>query len=258
MKEDRSETTEVVEERTGKLRLIWHYLWPLLLILVIVCGGLLYVEKEYQITNVTVTGCDYYTEDEIKEKVMHGKFGKNAAYLYLKYRYFSPDDIPFVEKIDIELVNHNEILISVYEKSMIASVFYMNEYLYFDKDGIVIESSPEKMEEIPVIDGLDISSIGLHEKLGVEDDDIFDVILNLSQLLRQYEITTTRVCFNYKEEVILYCGKIKVLLGKDSGYDDKIAELAGIIKKAKKNNLKGTLDMSGYVPGQSEIIFKEE
>lgn len=235
--------------------------WRILIILVIIAAGLaalfFYLDREYKLTGVTVSGCSYYTEDEIKEKLVAGILKDNTLGLYLLNRIREPS-IPFVEKVDMEMVNHHELLISIYEKSMIACIPYMNEYLYFDKDGIIIENSAKKMDWVPVVEGIQFGTMNLHEKLEVEDDDIFDKILNLSQLLKQYSIKTKKVYFNYQSEVILYTGNIKVLLGNSDRYDDKIAELSNIIKKAKNRKLKGTLDMRSFESGQSEIIFKEE
>lgn len=248
------------EKETGALagrpRVVWPVILVFLIIAAILFGVFLYLRKEFSLDKVTVSGCSYYTEEEIKEKIVSGVFSGNTLWIYVVNNIREPS-IPFVEKIDFDMVNHHEILITVYEKSMIACIPYMNEYLYFDKDGIIIENSQKKMDYVPVIEGIQFSSMNLHEKLSVEDDEIFDTILNLSQLLKQYKIKTKSLYFNYKSEVILYSGDIKVLLGKGTRYDEKIAELSNVIKKAKNRNLKGTLDMRDFEAGQSEIIFKE-
>lgn len=247
---------EKAPRRAGIGRL-WRFIIGFLLIIAVFTSVFLYLKKEFSLEVITVNGCSYYTEDEIKEKVVKGVFHGNTLWVYLLNRIREPS-IPFVEKVDIEMINHHELLLSVYEKSMIACIPYMNEYLYFDKDGIIIENSQRKMDYVPVIEGIQFSSMNLHEKLSVEDEDIFDTILNLSQLLKQYKIKTKSVYFNYKSEVILYSGDIKVLLGGGTRFDEKIAELSNVLKKAKNRKLRGTLDMRGFEAGQSEIIFKEE
>lgn len=238
-----------------------HRPWRIILIFLIIAAVfisvIIYIKNEFSLKGVTISGCSYYTEDEIKEKILKGAFSGNALWVYAVNTIREPS-VPFVEKIDFEMINHHELLITVYEKSMIACIPYMNEYLYFDKDGIIIENSQKKMDYVPVIEGIQFSSMNLHEKLSVEDDDIFDIILNLSQLLKQYKIKTKSVYFNYKSEVILYSGDLKILLGKEERYDDKIAELSNVLKKAKNRKLKGRLDMRSFEAGQSEIIFTEE
>lgn len=258
MRKEKKKEKEKELREGGRFRIIWHYVWKPLLVLVILAGVLWYLNYEFHIDKVNVTGVSFYTEEEIEEKVIRNILDENALYLFLKYKYFKGTSIPFVEKIDVEFVNHHEVLLSVYEKSMIACIPYMSEYLYFDKDGTIIESSPERMEEIPVVDGVKFNTMSLYEKLAVEDDSIFETILSIVQLIKRYEIDVDKVYFNYKNEVILYCGEIRVLLGNSKLYDDKIAEASNIIKKAKNKNLQGSLDMRNYQAGDKNIVFKEE
>ena len=44
--------------------------------------------------------------------------------------------------------------ITVYEKAVIGYIRYMGCNMYFDKDGIVVESSTETFEKVPEIIGL--------------------------------------------------------------------------------------------------------
>ena len=55
---------------------------------------------------------------------------------------------------------------------------HRGSYLYFDRDGIVVESSRIKLEDIPVITGLNFSRIVLHEQLKVQKEEMFTVILS--------------------------------------------------------------------------------
>lgn len=244
-------------EGGGSLR-VWHYLWKPLLVLLLLGGLVWYLDYEFRIEKVNVTGVSFYTGQEIEEKVIRSRLEENALYLYLEYKYFKGADIPFVEKIDVEFINHHEVLLSVYEKSMIACIPYMSEYLYFDKDGTIIESSPQQRENIPVIDGIKFANMSLYEKLAVEDDSVFDTILSIVQLIWRYELSVDRVYFNYKNEVTLYCGDIRVLLGKSEFYDEKLAEASNIVKKAQKRKLKGSLDMRNFQAGDKNVVFREE
>ncbi len=65
----------------------------------------------------------------------------------------------------------------VFEKSVVGCVSYMSSYMYFDKDGIIVESSSEQLPGVPVIAGLEFGHIVLHQPLPVADQDIFGEIL---------------------------------------------------------------------------------
>jgi cell division protein FtsQ len=164
--------------------------------------------------------------------------------------------LPFVEKIDVNMTDTHTITVYVYEKMVAGCVEFMSEYLYFDKDGIIVESSSRRLEDIPVIKGLKFEKIMLSEKLKVQKDELFDVIINLTQLIRKYELAVDQISFNSDFEVTLDCGDIRVLLGKKSTYDEALSELKNILAEAKGMEI--TLDMRNYVKGTQNIIGKQK
>ena len=56
----------------------------------------------------------------------------------------------------------------------------MRYNLYFDKEGIVVESSSEEIEGIPRIKGIAFDNVELYKKLPVEEEDVFKKIGDLS------------------------------------------------------------------------------
>ena len=211
-----------------------------------------------KIKNVHVVGCEYYTEEQIENKVLHSGVTENTFGLYFTYAFNRGVEIPFVEKISVEVTGVHSVDIIISEKAMIGCIHYMSEYIYFDKDGVVVESNTEQLEGIPVIEGVNFTKMNLHEKLEVKesDEDIFERIVGVSQLLSKYEIDTDKVVFDSKKRVTLYVGDIRVSLGKRDMYDEQIAELSKLLPKAIKKKLKGELDMENFQEGQERSIFK--
>lgn len=64
---------------------------------------------------------------------------------------------------------------------------YLGQDVYFDKDGIVVESSTQELEGIPQISGVTFDSLAIHQPLSVEDPTIFDTILSITKLLTKYD-----------------------------------------------------------------------
>ena len=58
----------------------------------------------------------------------------------------------------------------MYTKRAWWAVSYMSSYMYFDKDGIIVESSSQKLPGIPWITGLKFGHIVLYQKLPVESE----------------------------------------------------------------------------------------
>lgn len=211
-----------------------------------------------KIKRVHVVGCENYTEKQIEKKIINSGLTENTFVLYFMYAFDRGVEIPFVEKISVEVTGIHSVDIIISEKSMVGCIYYMSEYIYFDKDGVVVESNTEKLDGIPVIEGINFTRMNLHEKLEVkkEEEDIFDRIMGISQLLSKYQIETDKVLFDSKKRVTLYAGDIRVSLGKRDMYDEQIAELSKLLPKAIKKKLKGELDMENFQEGQERSIFK--
>lgn len=122
------------------------------------------------IRQVEITGAEHYDADQIKKLVFNTKLDSNSLYLYMKYNYFAQPQFPFIEKIDVKLIKPGSVKLNVYEKKVAGCVEMMGEYFYFDKDGIVVESSADKLDNVPLIKGLKFNEIILNEKISIKKD----------------------------------------------------------------------------------------
>lgn len=229
----------------------------IILSLFLIAIGIFYLS--FDIQKVNVIDSTYYTDEEIKAKVTDDALFHNSFLLYLKYKFTKAKEIPFIQDIEIEMLNRHTINLTVYEKVTTGCVEYMSEYVYFDKDGIVLEITKEKKEKIPQIIGIQYSAMSLHDKLVVSDEaeeEIFGTILKLSQLLKKYKVPIDNVKFDVKGNITLTSGKIVILLGKREVYDEQIAELSGVLQVS--TGLQGELDLTDFKAGQDNIIFKVE
>lgn len=221
--------------------------------LAVVTGILVYLWYAYSITNVTVSGNKHYTDEEIKDMVFTGPYSYNSLVLSLMYRNKSIEDIPFIEKMDVDILGADSVRIKVYEKAVAGYVEYLGHYMYFDKDGIVVESSNRVMEGIPFVTGLSFDHVVLHEPLPVKKPSIFLTILSVTQLLGKYQITTDRIAFDSDERITLYFGNARVSLGTDDYIDEKINEMHLLLPKLE--GYSGTLHMENYVGEEVNFSF---
>ena len=143
------------------------------IVMAIACGGLIFLWYNYSITSVTVSGNSHYSDDEIKDMVFTGPYSYNSIVLSLMYRNKSIKDIPFIEKMDVDILDSNSVRINVFEKAVAGYVEYLGHYMYFDKDGIVVESSNSIIEGIPFVTGLSYDHIVLHKPLPVKKSSVF-------------------------------------------------------------------------------------
>lgn len=204
--------------------------------------------------SVAVTGCEIVAEEDVRDNYLGGPLGDNTIIIWLKDRLGSYSDIPFIRDVDIEVDFPSKVNIRVYEKALIACFYYMGEYVYFDKDGMILESTREHNQDIPCIEGISFDGFTMNEKIKVEKEGQIDVILDISELISHYNVDVDKVFFNNKNEVTLYCGDIKVFLGKQSLYDQQIASVSDVLRQARENKLSGTIDMKSYKQGDKIII----
>ncbi len=228
----------------------------LLCFIIVAFAGTIIVKYKFTITTVLVTGNDHYSAEEIEDYVMSGKYGYNSIVLYFKCLTNRIDQIPFVEKMNVELISPTEVNIEVYEKAVAGYVEYLDHYLYFDKDGMVIESSTKQMERVPFVTGLDFDYITLHEKLPVEDENVFRLILNITQLLTKYEIITDRIYFDSDYNITLYFADVRVYLGSSDYLDEKINRLRFLLPELEGHS--GLLHMENYKGEGDKFTFSKD
>ena len=226
----------------------------MLLLLLIIGIPVVIFLSTFHIEKIDVVGTKRYTPQQITQQLMKTSLEHNSLYLFLKYRYFTEVRLPFIEKVDVEMNGTHSVTVYVYEKMIAGCIEFMGEYMYFDKDGIVVECSSKRLADIPIIKGLKYDKFILSEKLIVQKEELFDVIINLTQLIEKYELDVDTVSFSNKYEVTLDCGNITVLLGKKSTYDEALSELRNILAEAGDRKI--TIDMRNYVKGTEVIIGK--
>lgn len=212
------------------------------------------VLRHYQVTTVYVEGNIHYTNEEIMDMVMEGRLGDNSLYLALKYKNKGVDNVPFVQTMDVEILAPDTIKIIVYEKAIAGYIEHLGRYMYFDKDGIVVESSKERTSGVPQVTGLTFSHVVMYEKLPVENPEVFEDILDITQLMNKYEIQADKIRFDSTMHKTLYFGQARVSLGSNDNIGEKIMKLKAILPELEGK--KGLLRMDNYSEEMQNITFE--
>lgn len=199
-----------------------------------------------RLTDITVVGSTRYTKEELISMIFTRDRDFNTFYTLYRNRFGEAADIPFVEKYSVKVTGLHSAKITVYEKSVAGCIEYMGSYMYFDREGMIVESSRELEEKVPLVTGIQFSHIVMYEKLEVEDAGVFAEILNLSQLLAQHELYPERMAFDKKQNVTLVLGEIRAVLGDDSYLAEKVAELSDMYSEISGRS--GTIYLNEYRP----------
>lgn len=215
----------------------------------------LVVVSVFRVQNISVEGNVHYTSEEIEAMVLTDRLSYNSLYLSLKYRNKEIRDIPFIETMSVRVDSPDSITIRVYEKSVAGYVEYMGRYMYFDRDGIVVESSETRTEGIPQVTGIRFDHVVLYEALPVKNTDIFQEILSITQMLSKHQITTDKIYFNESNEITLYFDNIRAKLGKDN-LEEKVMRLEQILPNLSGES--GVLDLQNYSEDRKNVTFQKD
>ena len=249
-----------VNERISR-SLILHrslYIIGIVLVVLIVASvvAFKYIYDNYTITHIYVTGNTHYTNDEIIDMVIDDAMSHNSLFLSLKYRNKSIENIPFIEKMSVDIVSPDTVRINVYEKAIAGYIAYLGRYMYFDRDGIVVESSFESSDDVPQVMGLSFNYCIMHEKLPIENQRVFQEILDVTQLLSKYQLRANRIFFDSEYNLYLYFDGVEVSIGTNKFIDEKIIQLQYILPEL--NGKSGILEMKDYDADTKNITFEEK
>lgn len=208
----------------------------------------------FRVRQVTVTGNAYYTKEEVVDLLLDEGSLQNTLLVYLRYKYQEHPEIPFIDDFEVTMDSWQSLKIRVYEKNMVGYVRYLGQDVYFDKDGIVVESSTQELEGIPQISGVTFDSLAIHQPLSVEDPTIFDTILSITKLLTKYDLDPDEIRFGAGGELFLQLGNVKVALGTGENLDEKISRLKQLEGDLKDKS--GTLHMENYTDETTHISLE--
>lgn len=208
----------------------------------------------YKVTTIYVEGNVHYTNEQIIDMVMNGPLGDNSLYLNFKYKDKGISDVPFVQKMDVEILAPDTIRIMVYEKALAGYIEHLGKYMYFDKDGIVVEVSDERTPTIPQVTGLSFDHVVLNSPLPIDSPDIFSDILDITKLLNKYDIRADRIAFDKARHKTLWFGNARVSLGSNENIGEKILKLKSILPELEGKS--GLLRMDNYSEEVKNITFE--
>lgn len=206
--------------------------------------------------SITFSGSNQYTDEELSEYLFDKEIQLNPFVFWWRDNFGEHVEIPFIEEYDVEMKGLTSFEVTFYDKSVVGYIEYMGSYKYFDKDGIVVESSAKLLPDIPYITGIDVDYIVLHSKLPVADDKIFDVLLDVTQLISKYNIEVERINISKDMDIKLYMDTVRVELGKNEHLSEKMIDLRDIAPELK--GVSGVLDMKVYNPQGTGYTLKKD
>lgn len=210
----------------------------------------------FEVKNVTVMGSSHYSQEEIKEMALQGAFAGNSVLAPMLYTVNEVEDIPFVEGFRVTKISRDTLCISVKEKKAVGCIPYLDSYVYFDREGIFIESSKERDESIPFFDGIQVNKIIKDEKLPIKGSTVLNTAVALATIFEKNDTVPDHIQFDDNYEISLIYGDITVKLGKDVLLEDKMSRALAIL--GSLNGKRGILHLETVTNNNKKVTFEEE
>lgn len=210
----------------------------------------------FRVKKVSVEGNTYYSQEKMAEMFQKNILEKNLLTFWLMDKLSLTPKLPFVREYEVAYPSPNEVHIKLYEKTIVAGIAYSGQYIYFEKDGMVLKSTSEPLDQIPLFETDNLTTFSLYGPVEMENDTLLGQIMNLANLFQHYNVTWDKVVFTDSDEAVLYSADIKVTLGKSDNYDERVSALSSILGQMLKEKKKGELDMSDYEV-KGTVIFKQ-
>ena len=229
-----------------------------LIVVLLIVLAVYIVTNVFTVEKVVVEGNLLYSDAQIEEIVLNDEYSWNSLYVTLKYRFMDIGEVPFVDEMEISLDGPHTLHVKVYEKGILGYIYIpiLGQNAYFDKDGFVVETSQERIPDIPQITGVKCDEVTLYEQLPLEDVSILRQILNLSQTLKKYDLLPNEITFISPKNVEVYYGDIRVIVGGEENLSQKIIRLSGILPQL--SGLSGTLHLENWTEETTDILFDKQ
>ena len=245
------------EEKTSSSLKI---LTVIIVVLTIVIGVISY---GFRLEEVRVRGNKNYTSDEIKTLIGFPEDGANTLLCYLRYLPYKVKEIPFLESIKVRMESSNTLCIEVDEIHILACIKDGKKYYYFDEEGIVQEVLKERRDTLPVIEGVDAEVLEEGEAVSVSNRTIFKGMMELSQLLLDYDIKAQKIEVDKEGSFTVYINDaIRVGFGAPVYLEEKALEMANILpeleKMRKTEDIRGILHLENYDSTKKSVVFTKE
>ncbi len=228
-----------------------------LFFLLILAIAALIVVKAFVVKKVVVTGSTHHPEEVIEQWLLDDENSWSSLYVYFKYKFQEPRELPFVASMKVSLKSPQVLKIDVYEKEILGRVYIesLGQNAYFDKDGVVVEMSSEVIENVPKINGLDVKRIVLNEKLPIEGKSVLKNLLSLTQLLKKYQLEPESIKYGGEGNYTLKYGKLSVSMGQAQHFNEKVVRLSYLMPKLEGQ--KGTLHLESWTENTKDITFEK-
>lgn len=239
------------KKKTSRWKLILLAILSAVLVVAIIA---LLLVKVFVVKNIKVEGNELYDDELISNTVLNDEYSWNSLYVFLKYTFMDTEQLPFIDTMEISMDDPQTLTIRVYEKGLLGYLYIpaIEKNAYFDKDGIVVETSTRVVDGVPRMEGLECDTVVLYEKLPIEDK-LLKQLLTLTQTLKRDGLKPDAISYGEKYAPVLKFDDIKVNLGSITYLTQKVERIKNRLPDIE--GMAGTLHLEHWSEQNTNIVF---
>ena len=127
--------------------------------------------------------------------------------------------------------------------------------MYFDRTGIVIETSQKARDDVPEVTGITVDELELYEPLSTTEPEKFENILKAAELLSLEGLNPDEIRYSTKDELIVIFGKLNVMMGNGSSLEEKVMVLSSVLPTVEQKS--GNLNMENYSSQSQTFTYRD-
>ena len=178
------------KKRKKKKSKVGYYLYAVVVLILTIAILVVSTLILFHVQKIEVKGTNYSKKNDIIKWVQEDQYTSNALYALCKFKLGSNKIPPYLEKVQVGLSAPWALKVTVKEKTRIGCVATDEGYAYFDKEGMVLWEKAEKIEEIPLLEGLDVETSELYEKLPVDEEEVFSYFVELTKEMKKHKLNS--------------------------------------------------------------------
>lgn len=202
----------------------------------------------------TIYGNTKYSQEQIESFITRGRLGDNTFVMALKYHNRKVEDIPFIDRIDIDIVSPSTIRVNITEKPIDGVISYEGQNVYFSKEGVIQTVSGRVAEEATAVHGVELTASETGEQMHAKDQLGMELTLEALRDMAKYGIHADRIDVDESSSLTVSFGDVDVKIGK-SGFEQKMFKLHQVLPHMDGRS--GVISMTGfeYDYGTSDIVL---
>lgn len=228
----------------------------LILLCLILASGVYFMIVSFSIQQIEVSGITTYTDSEVIHAVQSEDYVPNTLVMILENRIFGRTYLPFVEKMTMSYRKPHVLQIAVKEKLRAGVFQYMEKYVYFNEDGMAMESRNHLFDGVPVVTGIEFEKMVLGEKIPVKGD-YFQTIVLITKKISTYDLNISEIHFEGEDNITLISGDYNIYLGNRLYLEDKMSKISSVLEALAPDQKKGTIDLHLFTDEKEIITFRK-